>query len=102
MLREDFRESGRGLPFTCCEGDSNALLYDAPRFGLEAVLKELFRDCRGRARDRLGVKLFDDIERAVAPGGFFVWVGFACSVLGVLGHTWASLAISITKLGILE
>lgn len=33
------------------------LLYDAPRFGLDAVFIPLLSDGRGRARDLLGVKL---------------------------------------------
>jgi hypothetical protein len=55
-LREDFRASafGRASPDNC------SALYDAPRFGLEAVFMPLFRDGRGLARARRGVK-FDDI-----------------------------------------
>ena len=59
-LKEDFRASAfcRALsPGNC------SALYDAPRFGLEAVLIPLFRDGRGLARVRRGVK-FDDIGGA--------------------------------------
>lgn len=60
-FREDFRASafGRARPDNC------SALYDAPRFGLEAVLMLLFSDGRGLCRARRGVKL-DDIEARFA------------------------------------
>lgn len=51
-LRDDFRASAFGLP----SPDNCSALYDAPRFGLEAVLMPLFRVVRGLARARRGVK----------------------------------------------
>ncbi len=67
-LRDDFRGSAFGRPGGC-----RALLYDAARFGLDAVfIPLLIREGRGRARDLLGVKVFEDIGRTRVCY-YFVW-----------------------------
>ena len=79
---DDLRASARALPpglfgeATCAK-----LLYDAFRLGLEAVLKPLPRDGRGRARDRRGVKVLEDISRGLLGAASQYLFGFfgACA-----------------------
>jgi hypothetical protein len=61
------------------------------------VLKLLLREGRGRARDRRGVKLFEDIWRAFAC--VIICLDFlsfpeVCSTLASLGRTWGLAALN--------